>query len=50
MKEVGGGSHFTPEGGHTVTPRIVVRDAARLVEFLKQVFGATGAIGQIDPP
>jgi len=42
MKEAGGSSRFTPEGWHTVTPRIVVRDAERLVEFLKQVFGATG--------
>lgn len=31
-----------PEGWHTVTPRIVVRDAKQLVEFLTQVFGATG--------
>ncbi|PYS26176.1 MAG: bleomycin resistance protein [Acidobacteria bacterium] len=27
---------------HTVTPRLVVRDAKQLVEFLKQVFEATG--------
>jgi uncharacterized glyoxalase superfamily protein PhnB len=31
-----------PEGWHTVTPRIVVRDVAKLVDFLKQTFGATG--------
>jgi PhnB protein len=31
-----------PEGWHSVTPRLVVHDAARLVEFLKQAFGATG--------
>jgi len=36
------GSHFAPQGWHTVTPRIVVHDAKRLVEFLKHVFGATG--------
>ena len=35
-------SHFTPEGWRTLTPRIVVRDAEKLVEFLRQVFGATG--------
>ena len=35
-------SNFLPEGWHTVTPRLVVRDAKQLVEFLKQVFGATG--------
>lgn len=33
---------FVPEGWHTVTPRIVVNDAEALVEFLKQVFNATG--------
>ena len=31
-----------PEGWHSVTPRLVVHDVARLVEFLKQAFGATG--------
>jgi PhnB protein len=31
-----------PEGWHNVTPRIVVQDVARLVEFLKQAFGASG--------
>src|SRR5712692_2788791 len=31
-----------PKGWHSVTPRLVVRDAAMLVEFLKQAFGATG--------
>ena len=31
-----------PEGWHSITPRLVVHDAARLVEFLKQAFGATG--------
>jgi PhnB protein len=31
-----------PEGWHSVTPRLVVHDAAMLVEFLKQTFGATG--------
>jgi uncharacterized glyoxalase superfamily protein PhnB len=31
-----------PEGWHSVTPRLVVHDAARLVEFLKQAFGAIG--------
>jgi uncharacterized glyoxalase superfamily protein PhnB len=33
--------HFVPDGWHTVTPRIVVHDARRLVAFLTQVFGAT---------
>jgi PhnB protein len=31
-----------PEGWHSITPRLVVQDAAKLVEFLKQAFGATG--------
>ncbi len=31
-----------PEGWHSVTPRLVVHDSAKLVEFLKQAFGATG--------
>ena len=35
-------SDFTPKGWHTVTPRIVARDAKALVEFLHQVFGGTG--------
>jgi PhnB protein len=33
---------FTPQGWHTVTPRIVARDAEPLVDFIKHVFGATG--------
>jgi len=31
-----------PEGWHSVTPRLVVHDTARLVGFLKEAFGATG--------
>jgi PhnB protein len=31
-----------PEGWHSVTPRLVVHDTARLVQFLKHAFGATG--------
>jgi len=31
-----------PKGWHSVTPRLVVHDAAKLVAFLKQAFGATG--------
>lgn len=33
---------YTPDGWHSVTPRIVVREVQQLVEFVKQVFGATG--------
>jgi PhnB protein len=31
-----------PEGWHTVTPRLFVHDAGKLVDFLKHAFGATG--------
>jgi PhnB protein len=31
-----------PDGWHSVTPRIVVHDVARLVQFLKNAFGAAG--------
>ncbi len=31
-----------PKGWHSVTPRIVVSDPARLIDFLKQAFGANG--------
>ena len=33
---------FTPEGWHTVTPRVVVSGAEQMVAFVKRVFGATG--------
>jgi PhnB protein len=42
MNETTSRSRFTPEGWHTVTPRVVVQGAKDLVEFLRQVFGATG--------
>ena len=35
-------SRATPEGWHTVTPRIVAADAEQLVAFITSVFGATG--------
>ncbi|MGA8534236.1 MAG: VOC family protein [Candidatus Tumulicola sp.] len=31
-----------PEGWHNVTPRLVARDPARLVRFLKEAFDARG--------
>jgi PhnB protein len=31
-----------PKGWHSVTPRLVVHDPAKLVLFLKRAFGATG--------
>ncbi len=42
MKESTNRCNFAPEGWQAVTPRLVVRDAKQLVEFLKQVFEATG--------
>jgi PhnB protein len=34
--------NFSPKGWRTITPRIVASDARSLVEFVKQVFEATG--------
>ncbi len=42
MKDKANHPNFTPDGWHTVTPRIVAQDAKDLVEFLRQVFDATG--------
>jgi|HubBroStandDraft_4_1064222.scaffolds.fasta_scaffold19102_8 PhnB protein len=42
MAHVTDRSHFQPQGWHTVTPRIIVSDAERLVAFVKQVFSASG--------
>jgi len=33
-----------PAGYHTVTPRVVVADVARAVDFLRAVFDATGEV------
>jgi PhnB protein len=33
---------FQPEGWHTVTPRIIVRDPEGLITFIKQVFQGRG--------
>jgi PhnB protein len=41
MKKTTGRS-VKPAGWHTVTPRIIARDAAKLVAFVKEVFEATG--------
>ena len=35
-------ANFQPAGWHTVTPRIIVKYAGKLVDFVKEVFGATG--------
>jgi PhnB protein len=39
----------TPDGWHSVTPRIIVDDVPKLVAFLKQVFGATGEVPEDRP-
>jgi uncharacterized glyoxalase superfamily protein PhnB len=39
-----------PEGYHTVTPYLVVRDAAKTIEFLKQAFGAEFAFEPTQRP
>ena len=33
---------WKPEGRHSITPRLVARDPAELVRFLRDVFGASG--------
>jgi PhnB protein len=33
-----------PDGWHTLTPRIVVRDVSGLAEFLRRAFDATGEL------
>jgi PhnB protein len=38
-----------PEGFHTVTPRMFVREAAEAIEFYKQAFGATELDRHADP-
>jgi PhnB protein len=42
-------ARFTPDGWHTVTPRIVARDAQGLVEFLHRVFDASGEYQEAVP-
>ncbi|MBI1817024.1 MAG: VOC family protein [Deltaproteobacteria bacterium] len=38
-----------PEGYHTATPCLVIRDAARAIEFYKQAFGAMELTRHADP-
>jgi len=42
MKSSTSNTNSAPDGWHTITPRIVATDARQFVEFLKQVFDATG--------
>ena len=38
-----------PEGWHSVTPRLVVHDASKQVEFLRHAFGTTGEFREDRP-
>ena len=38
-----------PEGYHTATPYLIVRDAASAIEFYKRAFGATELMRMADP-
>jgi hypothetical protein len=40
LKEANMTAKAIPEGYHTLTPYMTVRDAARAIEFYKQAFGA----------
>jgi PhnB protein len=42
-------SKYLPDGWHSVTPRLVAKDPARLVEFLKSTFEAQGAYSAESP-
>ena len=38
-----------PDGYHTVTPYLIVKDAAAAIEFYKKAFGATEVMRLADP-
>lgn len=38
-----------PDGYHTVTPYLIVKDAARALDFYKRAFGATELMRMADP-
>ena len=38
-----------PEGYHTATPYLIIKDAARAIEYYKKVFGATELMRMPDP-
>lgn len=42
-------ARWIPDGWHSVTPRLVADDPARLVDFLKQAFGASGEFSTSAP-
>ena len=38
-----------PDGYHTVTPYLIIKDAARALEFYKKALGATELLRMPDP-
>ena len=38
-----------PDGFHTITPYLCIKDAARAIEFYKKAFGATEVMRLVDP-
>jgi PhnB protein len=40
---------FIPEGYHSVTPYLIVKDAAKALEFYQKAFGATEVMRMADP-
>ena len=41
--------NYKPEGFHSVTPYLTVKGAAKLLDFLKQAFGAEEIVRHMDP-
>lgn len=39
----------TPEGYHTVTPYLIIKNAAKAIEFYKEAFGATERMRMVTP-
>jgi PhnB protein len=46
---MGNGVNPIPEGFHTVTPYMTIKDAARAIEFYKDAFGATEIFRWAEP-
>jgi PhnB protein len=44
-----GSTKHIPEGYHSVTPYLYLKDAARAIEFYKDIFGATEVMRMGDP-
>jgi PhnB protein len=42
-------ARWIPDGWHSITPRLVADNPARLVHFLKQAFGASGEFSTSAP-